>query len=261
MKNAILFVALFLSCHAFCQSNSAPVIAEPVVITPHEDKIFTAVEVMPQYPGGEEAMMRFIQTNIMYPNMERENDIQGRVVVGFVVNEDGSLSDISIKKSVSKGLDAEALRVVRLMPNFKPGKQQGKAVKVTFMLPVTFALSNADDPPVVLSPRSTKAKVIYTSVPKMSFYSGDRPPINKFINAQFRFPAGEPEKKLQVTVRFIIHEDGSLSDFAFATPMSKAMEEEAIRVLKLIRYVPGSLHGEPVRVESSLSFTVKPGSH
>jgi protein TonB len=97
---------------------------------------------MPAYPGGEEAMMRFIQSNINYPDMERENDIQGRVVVGFVVLEDGTLSDIQIKKGVSSGIDKEALRVVRKLPKFNPGKQQGKAVKVSFVLPIMFKLAS-----------------------------------------------------------------------------------------------------------------------
>jgi protein TonB len=117
----------------------APVIdAAPIV----ENKVFQVVEQMPEFPGGDEAMMKFIQKNIQYPDMERENDIQGRVVVGFVVNEDGSLTDINVKKGVSSGIDKEALRVVKLLPKFKPGKQQGKTVKVAFVLPIMFKLAS-----------------------------------------------------------------------------------------------------------------------
>jgi len=107
-----------------------------------ENKVFQVVEQMPEFPGGDEAMMKFIQKNIQYPDMERENDIQGRVVVGFVVNEDGSLTDINVKKGVSSGIDKEALRVVKLLPKFKPGKQQGKTVKVAFVLPIMFKLAS-----------------------------------------------------------------------------------------------------------------------
>ncbi len=125
-------------------NEDAPVVAEPVITSAPivEDKIFTVVEQMPQYPGGEEAMMKFIQQNIQYPDMERENDIQGRVVVGFVVLEDGTLSDITIKKGVSSGIDREAIRVVKKLPKFTPGKQQGKAVKVSFVLPIMFKLAS-----------------------------------------------------------------------------------------------------------------------
>ncbi len=125
-------------------AETAPVVAEPVITEAPvvENKVFQVVEQMPEYPGGEEAMMKFIQKNIQYPDMERENDIQGRVVVGFVVNEDGSLQDVSVKKGVSSGIDKEALRVVRLLPKFKPGKQQGKAVRVQFVLPIMFKLAS-----------------------------------------------------------------------------------------------------------------------
>jgi protein TonB len=124
--------------------DDAPAVVEPVITSAPivEDKIFTVVEKMPEFPGGEEAMMKFIQSNINYPDMERENDIQGRVVVGFVVNEDGSLTDITVKKGVSSGIDKEALRVVRKLPKFNPGKQQGKAVKVSFVLPIMFKLAS-----------------------------------------------------------------------------------------------------------------------
>jgi protein TonB len=112
------------------------IIEAPVV----ETKVFTIVEQMPEFPGGEGALFKFIQSNIQYPAMERDNDIQGRVIVGFVVNEDGSVSDVSVKKGVSSGLDKEAIRVVKLLPKFKPGKQQGKAVKVAYVLPIMFKL-------------------------------------------------------------------------------------------------------------------------
>ena len=99
---------------------------------------------MPEFPGGDEAMKIFIQKNIHYPDVAKENNIQGKVVVGFVVNENGSVSDVTVKKGVSKELDAEAIRVVRLMPKFKPGKQKGEAVKVLYILPIMFKLAPAE---------------------------------------------------------------------------------------------------------------------
>ena len=125
-------------------ADAAPVVAEPVITEAPvvENKVFQVVEQMPEFPGGDEAMMKFIQKNIQYPDMERENDIQGRVVVGFVVNEDGSLTEIGVKKGVSSGIDKEAIRVVKLLPKFKPGKQQGKTVRVAFVLPIMFKLAS-----------------------------------------------------------------------------------------------------------------------
>jgi protein TonB len=120
--------------------NAEPVVNEIIEAPVVETKVFTIVEQMPEFPGGEGALFKFIQSNIQYPPMERDNDIQGRVIVGFVVNEDGSVSDVSVKKGVSAGLDKEAIRVVKLLPKFKPGKQQGKAVKVAYVLPIMFKL-------------------------------------------------------------------------------------------------------------------------
>ena len=95
---------------------------------------------MPEYPGGEDAMTRFIQKNIKYPDLERESGIQGRVIIKFIVNGDGSLSDIYVAKGVSAGIDSEAIRVVKLMPKLKPGKQDGIPVRVQYALPIAFKL-------------------------------------------------------------------------------------------------------------------------
>lgn len=106
-----------------------------------EDKIFTVVENSPTFPGGEGKMMRYISNNIQYPQMEKENGIEGQVVVNFVVNEDGSITDIKILKGETKGLNEEAKRVVRSMPKWEPGKQRGKPVRVRVNLPIRFTLN------------------------------------------------------------------------------------------------------------------------
>jgi protein TonB len=141
MKYLLLAPLLLLSIFSFGQKSNepTPVVEEPPLMG--QPKVFTFVEKMPEFPGGEDSMMRFLQKNIMYPQSERDNDIQGRVIVRFVVNEDGSLTDIAITRGVSPGLDKEDLRVVRLLPKFKPGMQQGKPVSVYFNLPIRFKLS------------------------------------------------------------------------------------------------------------------------
>ena len=106
-----------------------------------QGEIFQVVEEQPMFPGGVEELMKFLQTNIRYPKEAQERGLQGRVVVQFVVNKDGSICDEHVVRSVDPQLDAEALRVVRSMPNWTPGKQRGEAVRVRFTLPVTFRLS------------------------------------------------------------------------------------------------------------------------
>lgn len=112
------------------------------VVKPREEetKIFTVVEQMPSFPGGEAALMQYLSKNIKYPPFAEENSIQGRVICTFVVERDGSVTDIHIAKGVDPSLDKEAIRVVSGMPKWIPGRQNGQSVRVKYTLPVTFRL-------------------------------------------------------------------------------------------------------------------------
>ena len=101
---------------------------------------FVVVEEMPMYPGGDAALLKYIGENTQYPEIAKENNIQGRVIVRFCVTSKGGVSQVSILKGVDPELDAEAIRVVNTLPAFKPGKQGGKPVPVWYMVPITFTL-------------------------------------------------------------------------------------------------------------------------
>lgn len=105
-----------------------------------ESQVFFIVEEMPEFPGGEAALRRFIANSIKYPQIAQENGIQGKVFVQFVVERDGRVSNASIARGVDPSLDREALRVVNSLPNWKPGKQRGKPVKVSYTVPINFVL-------------------------------------------------------------------------------------------------------------------------
>lgn len=105
-----------------------------------EEKVFDVVEQMPDFPGGMSALMQYLGKHIKYPVIAEENGIQGRVIVTFVVEKNGSITDVQVIKSVDPSLDKEAVRVVKSMPNWIPGKQNGSAVRVKYTLPVTFRL-------------------------------------------------------------------------------------------------------------------------
>lgn len=115
-------------------------VTEPVKPREEENKVFEVVEQMPSFPGGISALMKYLSKNIKYPPVAEENGIQGRVICTFVVERDGSVSDIRIAKSVDPSLDKEAIRVVSTMPRWIPGRQNGQSVRVKFTLPVTFRL-------------------------------------------------------------------------------------------------------------------------
>ena len=116
------------------------VIAQPEPPKQEETKVFDVVEEMPSFPGGPGALMSFLSSNIKYPVVAEENGIQGRVIVAFVVERDGSITDVRVVKSVDQSLDKEAVRVVKSMPRWIPGKQNGSAVRVKYTVPVTFRL-------------------------------------------------------------------------------------------------------------------------
>ena len=116
------------------------VIAQPEPPKDEETKVFDVVEQMPSFPGGPSALMQYLSSNIKYPVVAEENGVQGRVVCTFVVERDGSITDVRVIKSVDPSLDKEAVRVVKSMPKWIPGKQNGSAVRVKYTVPVTFRL-------------------------------------------------------------------------------------------------------------------------
>ena len=105
-----------------------------------EEKVYEVVEEMPSFPGGQGAMFEFIANNIQYPIVAEENGVQGRVLVSFVIKKDGSLSNVRVVKSVDPALDKEAVRLIKSMPKWSPGKEKGQFVNVKFTVPVTFRL-------------------------------------------------------------------------------------------------------------------------
>ena len=118
---------------------SAPV--EAPVEEEEEEVVFVVVESMPEFPGGQQALFKYLSENIKYPVIAQENGIQGRVICQFVVNKDGSIVDVEVVRSGGDpSLDKEAIRVIKSMPKWKPGKQRGKPVRVKYTVPVNFKL-------------------------------------------------------------------------------------------------------------------------
>lgn len=134
MQKVILFTLLVSGCSfSFAQTDTAGT---------KRPAIYTVVEQMPEFPGGEEALLNFINENLQYPSAEIAARIEGRVIVVFMVYEDGSVHDVVIKRGVSPGLDQEAKRVVEMLPSFKPGRIQGKAIRVSYILPINFKIGD-----------------------------------------------------------------------------------------------------------------------
>lgn len=124
---------------AFLMIGFSTIISAQNTAAIKEDTIYTKVEVMPEYPGGNDSLFKFILKNINYPSIpETDSEIRSRLVLSIVINKDGSVSDIKVKRSISKNFDDEAIRVVKLLSKFKPGEHNGVPVRVEFVVPMMF---------------------------------------------------------------------------------------------------------------------------
>ena len=213
------------------------------------------------FPGGMEEMMKFLQQNIKYPKEAQEQGKQGRVIVQFVVNKDGSITGDSVVRSVDPLLDAEALRVVRSMPNWTPGKQKGKPVRVRFTLPVTFHL-NGDAPKQateVKQPEATDDK-IFQVVEHQPEFPGGMEALMKHLSKEIKYPKEAQEKGTQgrVIVQFVVRKDGSITDAKIMKPVDPLLDAEALRVVsEMPNWIPGKQRGEAVNVRFTLPVTFR----
>ena len=133
MKKLILMLLMAACC--LMTAN-----AQKTVVSQTDPKVFDTVEQMPEYPGGMQAMIEFLQANMKYPEDAAKQKVEGRVMVQFVVETDGSVTDVHVAKQVFLSLDAEAIRVVQAMPKWTPGKDKGRVVRVKYNLPIVFRM-------------------------------------------------------------------------------------------------------------------------
>ncbi len=216
------------------------------------------------FPGGMGEMMKFLQQNVKYPKEAQDQGKQGRVIVQFVVNKDGSISNDTIVRSVDPLLDAEALRVVRSMPNWTPGKQRGKEVRVRFTLPVTFRLDggteskSAEIKQVAKVP--TQGDEIFNVVEHQPEYPGGMGELMKFIQRNIRYPkeAQDQGKQGRVIVVFVVEKDGSITDAEVLKPVDPLLDAEALRIVNMMpKWTPGKQRGKEVRVRFTIPVTFR----
>ena len=226
-----------------------------------DGEIFQVVEEQPMFPGGMQEMMKFLKQNIKYPKEAQEQGKQGRVIVQFVVNKDGSITGDSIVRSVDPLLDAEALRVVRSMPNWTPGKQKGKPVRVRFTLPVIFHL-NGDAPKQATEakqPEATDDK-IFQVVEDQPEFPGGMEALMKHLSKEIKYPKEAQDKGTQgrVIVQFVVEKDGSITDTKIVRSADPQLDAEALRVVNAMpNWTPGKQKGEPVRTRFTLPVTFR----
>ncbi len=226
-----------------------------------DSEIFQVVEEQPMFPGGMQEMMKFLQQNIKYPKEAQEQGKQGRVIVQFVVNKDGSITGDSVVRSVDPLLDAEALRVVRSMPNWTPGKQKGEPVRVRFTLPVSFRLSGgstdkAQEPArAAQTENASSGDEIFQVVENMPEYPGGMSELMKYLQKEIKYPkeAQEQGKQGRVIVEFVVEKNGSITEAKVMKPVDPLLDAEALRVVSAMpNWNPGKQRGKEVRTRFTL---------
>lgn len=237
--------------------------------TPDGD-VYKVVDEMPRFPGCEDIedeskqkacwqkrMLEFIYSNVKYPEQARKNGIDGIVVASFIVEQDGSISDAEITRSIGGGCDEEVLKVVYMMPNWVPGKQDGENVRVKFNLPVKFKFDSddkgskmeVDEMPHFLSGCET--------APKEELKMCSQKEMFKFIIDNLKYPNASKEAAVEgmVVASFMITEDGSLTNPKVVKGLDEHCDAEVIRVLNAMpKWAPGIKDGKPRAVEMKLPF-------
>ena len=234
--------------------------------TSYEDTVYQIVEQMPQYTGGEEAMMKYVAENIKYPQAAKDKNISGRVFVGFVIEKDGSVSNVKVVRGIGGGCDEEAARVIKEMPKWKPGMQKGKPVRVNYMMPIFFKLDDGQPAKSVKKEKASNPDMtpdkngVYQIVEEMPKFPGGEDALMDYVSKNVVYPKEAQEKGIsgRVFVGFIVEKDGSVSDVKVLRGIGGGCDEEAVRVISgLPKWKPGKQEGKPVRVSYQMPINFK----
>ncbi|MEE1946162.1 energy transducer TonB [Pedobacter sp. KR3-3] len=223
-----------------------------------DDKVYSFVSMKhpPTYPGGIAALYKFLAQNIKYPKEAAEKNIQGNVFVSFIVGKDGSVSDIKVDRKIGGGTDEEAIRVLKMMKKWNPGTENGKVVKVAYNMPVKFTLYKGSSG----KPALGKDKVASngSQMKNQPSYPDGVQALYKFLGQNIKYPKEAVTKNIQgdVFVSFMVEADGSIKDIKVVKGIGGGADEEAVRVVKLMKkWNPAEKDGKPVR--SSFSLPIK----
>lgn len=222
-----------------------------------EDHLFAVVEEMPKYLGGQEALLKFLASNIKYPAEARKAGIQGLVYVTYVVEKDGAISGIRINRGIGGECDEEAIRVISSMPKWKPGKQRGEPVRVQFNLPIKFTLDNGE----IAKKEKTKHLVYTTIVDELPEFVDGKDALIEFLAENITYPENARKNGIQgiVKIGFVVEVDGSLTNIKILKGIGSECDEEAVRVVKMMKFKAGKQNGKPVDVQFNLpiKFSLK----
>ncbi len=233
-----------------------------------DDEIYEVVEKMPEFPdGGMPGLMKYLSANIRYPEAAHKAGTQGRVTVQFVVGKDGCIGNVSILRGVDPALDAEAIRVIKMMPRWEPGTHKGKPVRVKYTVPVMFRLTPEPiekiDEMIVVGYRTPDASVtgdVYEVVDKMPEFPGGMTGLMQYLSKNVKYPADAHAKGIQgrVVVSVIVNTKGKATNATIVQSVSPSLDAEALRVAGTMPdWTPGTKDGTPVNVKYSFPITFR----
>lgn len=215
------------------------------------EQVFTVVEKMPSFPGGDAELLKYIATNIKYPKESQDNGEQGRVICSFIVGRDGSVNNPEVLRGVTPLLNEEAVRVINTMPRWNPGMQRGKAVAVKYTVPITFRLK---------SPVEEAKEETLTVVDVMPQYPGGDRELLKFIAQSIKYPTNAQEAGVQgrVICSFVVDKKGNIVEPKIIRGIDPSLDAEALRVIGMMpRWTPGRQDGKAVRVLYTVPITFR----
>ena len=215
------------------------------------EQVFTVVEKMPSFPGGDAELLKYIATNIKYPKESQDNGEQGRVICSFIVGRDGSVNNPEVLRGVTPLLNEEAVRVINTMPRWNPGMQRGKAVAVKYTVPITFRLK---------SPVEEAKEETLTVVDVMPQYPGGDRELLKFIAQSIKYPTDAQEAGVQgrVICSFVVDKKGNIVEPKIIRGIDPSLDAEALRVIGMMpRWTPGRQDGKAVRVLYTVPITIR----
>jgi len=255
VKLSSLCLAMILTTYIFsCQPKNEPV-------GPFSSEIFTVVDQMPEFPGGMTAFNEYVQSNLHYPEKALKEKISGRVVVQFIVNTDGRVSDVNILKGLGAGCDKEAKRLVEDSPAWESGSQKGHPVNVRLVLPINFvhpAYPFSENKNMPLKTTSAPSDDAFTKVDEVPTFQGDIRLFYKYVQENLKYPEKARNNGVEgrVFVQFVVDTDGTLTHVRILKGIGYGCDEEAKRVVENSpKWIPGKLKGKNVIVKMVLPIT------
>ena len=224
----------------------APAFIDSSKFVNEDDNVYNiaVIEQIPSFPNGKAAMFKYLANNIKYPAIARENGIEGTVYVEFIIAKDGSVTNVVAKRKVDGGCTEEALRVIKKMPNWTPGRQEGKPVNVKYTLPIKFELQDN----------------YTTSTNTTASFTGGEAALSEYLANNLKYTKKARKKKIEgtVVVNFVVTINGKIQGATITQSLNKDCDTEALRLVNAMpKWTPATKNGIPTMSTHSLPIKFK----